>query len=175
MPSIATHSTPQSLTFSQITPDQFSSVDRLFHPAVKTGRYFCIAQDADDDARLDYWFGPKRNGHAFIATNDDGFIVGSYYLRPNYPGPGSHVANAGYVVAETERGRGIASQLCAESLAEARRQGYRAMQFNCVVSTNGPAIHIWKKTGFAIIGTLPRAYHYEGNHYVDAYVMYKEL
>jgi ribosomal protein S18 acetylase RimI-like enzyme len=111
----------------------------------------------------------------YVAHEDDGSIVGTYTLKPNQPGLGSHVCNCGYVVAERARGRGIAAAMCEHSQSEARALGFRAMQFNLVVSTNETAIRLWKKLGFAVVGTLPQAFHHRSLGYVDAYVMFKSL
>jgi len=111
----------------------------------------------------------------YVACSDDGSIVGTYTLKPNQPGLGSHVCNCGYVVAVEARGKGIATAMCEHSQIEALRLGFRAMQFNLVVSTNEGAVRLWQKLGFRIAGTLPRAFRHVELGYVDAYVMYKEL
>ncbi len=111
----------------------------------------------------------------YIAENADGNILGTYYIKPNQPTLGAHVANCGYMVAESARGRGVATQMCEHSQDEALRLGYRAMQYNLVVKTNEASVHLWKKMGFTIAGTLPGAFQHAGHGFVDAYVMYKEL
>ena len=60
-------------------------------------------------------------------------------------------------------------------LREARRLGFRAIQFNYVISTNTAAIKLWQDLGFEIVGTLPHAFHHPQKGYVDAYVMYRSL
>jgi ribosomal protein S18 acetylase RimI-like enzyme len=111
----------------------------------------------------------------YVATAEDGRILGSYYLRPNQPGLGSHVCNCTYVVAPPARGQGLATLMCEHSQLEAVAMGFRAMQFNLVVSTDDRALRLWQKLGFGVIGTLPRAFHHQRFGYVDAFVMYKEL
>ena len=111
----------------------------------------------------------------FVATADDGAIVGTYKLQPNQPGLGAHVCNCGYVVAPRARGQGLASAMCEHSQAEAVRLGFTAMQFNLVVSTNEVAVRLWQKLGFAIVGTLPGAFRHRVLGDVDAYVMFKTL
>jgi len=105
----------------------------------------------------------------------DGQVVGTYYIKPNQPGQGGHVCNCGYVVATTRRGRGIAAGMCRHSLAEARTQGFKAMQYNLVVSSNEDAVHLWKKMGFEVAGRLPKAFKHPQLGYVDALVMYQWL
>ena len=111
----------------------------------------------------------------YVACSADGTVVGTYKLIPNQPGPGSHISNCGYVVSSAARGQGIASLLCEHSQAEAVRLGFRAMQYNLVVSTNTGAVRLWQKHGFAIVGTLPGAFQHATLGYVDAYVMFKQL
>jgi ribosomal protein S18 acetylase RimI-like enzyme len=111
----------------------------------------------------------------FVAVSDADAVIGTYKLKPNQPGLGSHVCNCGYVVAESARGQGVAAMLCEHSQDEARRLGYRAMQFNLVVSTNEGAVRLWQKLGFKIVGTLPGAFEHGCLGYVDAYVMHKSL
>ena len=60
-------------------------------------------------------------------------------------------------------------------LSEAQRLGFRAMQFNFVVSTNKSAIRLWKQLGFKIVGTLPHAFRHPKKGYVDVYLMYRSL
>jgi L-amino acid N-acyltransferase YncA len=111
----------------------------------------------------------------FVATAADGAILGTYYLRPNQPSLGAHVANAGYVVAESARGRGVAHALCRHSQQEAVRRGFRAMQFNLVVSTNAAGVAAWTSNGFRTIGRLPGAFRHPRLGFVDALVMFKTL
>jgi L-amino acid N-acyltransferase YncA len=104
-----------------------------------------------------------------------GDIVGTYILKANHPGLGSHVANASYMVHPAAQGMGVGSAMCIHSLAEAQHLGFRAMQFNLVVSTNVAAIHLWNKMGFVIVGTLSEAFHHQDLGYVDAFVLYRSL
>ncbi|MEW8183875.1 MAG: GNAT family N-acetyltransferase [Candidatus Thiodiazotropha endolucinida] len=111
----------------------------------------------------------------YVATAEDGEILGTYYIKPNQPGLGSHVCNCGYIVSANARGKGVASRMCEHSQQVAVDVGFRAMQFNLVVSTNEGAIRLWKKLGFQVIGTLPKAFKSKSAGYVDALVMYKEI
>lgn len=111
----------------------------------------------------------------FVALADAGELLGSYTLKPNHPGLGSHVCNCGYLVATAARGGGVATTMCEHSQQEARLRGYRAMQFNLVVSTNTGAVRLWQQLGFSIAGTLPQAFRHAERVFVDAYVMHKHL
>ncbi len=121
---------------------------------------------------LGYWF--QADTRTYVAESS-GRIIGTYILRPNQSGGGSHVANAAFMVARDARGQGIGRAMGEHCLSEARRLGFRAMQFNFVVSTNESALRLWKQLGFKIVGTLPGAFHHLEKRYVDVYVMYRSL
>src|SRR5581483_20272 len=124
-----------------------------------------------EEARTLWTTPPTRTFAAFAGTD----VVGCYMLKPNQPGLGDHVANAGYMVAPHARGRGIAGRLCEDSLARARTAGFRAMQFNFVVSTNDVAVALWRKHGFAVVGRVPNAFRHARRGLVDVLVMHREL
>lgn len=137
------------------------------------GDTYAFAPDSSEDEIQKLWVqAPKAT---YVACAEDGAILGTYFLKANQPGLGSHVCNCGYVVAAQARGQGVASALCLHSQQEALAQGFRAMQFNLVVSTNATAVRLWRKLGFEIAGTLPGAFRHLQLGYVDAYVMYKQL
>lgn len=121
---------------------------------------------------LAFWF--RSECHTFVAETD-AQIAGTYFLKPNQPALGSHVANAGFIVLPTARGRGVGRRMGEHCLAEARRRGFRAMQFNYVVSTNETAVRLWQQLGFRIVGTLPGAFRHSQLGFVDTYVMYRTL
>ncbi len=111
----------------------------------------------------------------FVACDESGNILGTYFIKPNQPGLGAHVCNCGYVVSKEAQGQGIASQMCEHSQKLAIELGFRAMQFNFVVSTNTGAVRLWQKLGFEIIGTLPGVFQHQKLGFVDAFVMFKNL
>ncbi len=119
-----------------------------------------------------YWLGSDRE--TFVAE-EEGRLFGTYYLRANQLGGGAHVANCGYVTSIEATGRGIARMMCTHSLEQARARGFRAMQYNFVVSTNERAVRLWQRFGFEIVGTLPLAFAHPNLGYVDAFVMFKTL
>jgi ribosomal protein S18 acetylase RimI-like enzyme len=111
----------------------------------------------------------------FVALDQSGAIVGTYFIKANQPGLGSHICNCGYVVSAEAQGKGIAAAMCEHSQATARAMSFRAMQFNLVVSTNERAVRLWQRLGFAIIGTVPEAFQHQQRGFVDAFVMHKRL
>ena len=144
----------------------------IFRVVVASGDTYAFDPGIPRDEALAYWMNPAN--HCLVAERE-GAVVGTYILKANQPGLGSHVANAAFMVAPGARGLGVGHAMGEHCLAEARRQGFRAMQFNFVVSTNESAIRLWQKLGFAIVGTLPRAFRHAHKGYVDAYVMFRSL
>jgi len=177
----------------------------IFHEVVAAGDTYALDPNISREDALAYWFAPDTrtyvaeiNGESvgeadsFSRTVGDGVavggkpttsptiiraqpILGSYILRPNQSGGGSHVANAGFMVSATARGQGIGRAMALHCLHESRRLGFRAMQFNYVISTNTAAIRLWQDLGFEIVGTLPEAFHHPEKGYVDVYVMHRSL
>jgi L-amino acid N-acyltransferase YncA len=144
----------------------------IFREVVAVGDTYAFDPGMSREEALAYWFGAGT--HTFVAENDRR-VVGTYILKANQAGPGAHVANAAYMVAEEARGSGVGRKMAEHSLSEARRLGFRAMQFNFVVSTNASAIHLWQQLGFKIVGTLPGAFRHPRAGYVDVYVMFRSL
>ena len=145
---------------------------RIFHEVVSTGETYAYPPETTRAQALAWWFPP--GGWTFVALADDR-IVGTYVMKANQPGQGSHVANCGYMVALDASGRGIGEAMCRHSLSEARRRGFRAMQFNFVVSTNTRAVSLWQRCGFTVVGTVPQAFRHPVHGFVDTYVMYRSL
>jgi L-amino acid N-acyltransferase YncA len=154
-------------------PADWPGVWAVLEPVFRAGETFPHDPAIDSDAARQAWVGSVAA--TFVATDPDGTILGTYYLRPNQPYLGAHVANAGYVVAEAARGRGVGHALCRHSQEEARRRGFRAMQFNLVVSTNTAGVAAWSRNGFRTIGRLPGAFRHPRLGEVDALVMFKTL
>jgi L-amino acid N-acyltransferase YncA len=144
----------------------------IFHEVVAAGDAYVFDPNISREDALRYWFSP--GAHPFVVEDSTG-VVGTYILKQNQPGLGSHVANASYMVSSNSRGRGIGSLMCEHSLNEARRIGFSAMQFNMVVSTNEAAIFLWRKHGFQIVGTLPKVFRHATLGEVDAFVMHRFL
>ena len=144
----------------------------IFHGIVAPGDTYAFDPRISREDALAYWF--RADTHTYVAE-EDGHVVGTYILRANQPGSGSHVANAAFMVAPTARGQGIGRAMGEHCLSEARRLGFRAMQFNFVVSTNEGAIRLWKQLGFKIVGALPGAFRHPQKGYVDVYVMFRSL
>ena len=144
----------------------------IFQRVVARGDSYVFPPDASLDEARAYWL--SADFKTFVAILDDA-VVGMYKLRPNNIGLGAHVSNASFMVDPDCQGRGIGKAMGLHCLEEARRDGYLAMQFNFVVSTNTPAVKLWQQLGFEIVGTLPKAFQHAELGLVDAYVMYRFL
>ena len=111
----------------------------------------------------------------YVALNAQGHLLGTYFIKPNQPGLGAHVCNCGYVVSPAAQGQGVASAMCTHSQAEAVSLGFLAMQFNLVAASNERAVRLWKRLGFAVVGTLPHAFRHQRLGLVDPLLMFKTL
>ena len=159
----------------QIRPardDDKPAIWAVIEPVFRAGETYPLPRDILEADGLAYWFTP---GHEVFVAEDAGRIVGTYYLRHNQKGGGAHVANCGYITAADLRGRGVARTMCGHSLARARERGFKAMQFNFVVSTNTRAVKLWQAMGFDIVGRLPGAFAHPTHGDVDALVMFQKL
>ncbi len=150
----------------------FEGIWPIFQSVVAKGDTYVFSPETTRDDAFAYWFGP---GVSSYVAEADGRIVGMCKLIANQRDLGAHVANASFMVDSGARGRGVGEALGRHCLDEARKAGFKAMQFNFVVSTNTGAVELWKKLGFRIVGTLPGAFRHASLGYVDAYVMYRFL
>lgn len=147
-------------------------IAKIIMPTIRQGTTYTLEPDMSEDEALSYWMGSDKQ--TFVAE-DEGSIVGTYYIRPNFGGGGRYVCNCGYMTSATASGKGVARRMCEHSLHHARAMGFRAMQFNFVVSTNERAIRLWESMGFKIVGRLEGAFEHPDMGFVDALVMYQRL
>lgn len=149
-----------------------TAVWAILEPTIRAGETYALPRDLAEAAALEYWFG--EDAEVFVAE-EGGRIVGTYRLSPNRRGGGAHVANCGFMTASDAAGRGVGRAMCEHALEHARACGYRAMQFNFVVSTNARAVRLWESLGFEVAGRLPGAFLHPAKGYVDALVMFRAL
>lgn len=152
--------------------DGFEAIWPIIHEVLRTGDTYPFAPESTREEAFQIWM--QKPQATYVAYLDDE-IVGTYYIKANQPGLGSHVCNAGYMVRAGARGQGIGKAMCKHSLGEARKLGFKAMQYNLVVSTNTGAVELWQDMGFEIIGTLSKAFNHREKGFVDAFVMYQWL
>jgi ribosomal protein S18 acetylase RimI-like enzyme len=158
-----------------IRPAEFSdhaAIWVILEPVLRAGETYALPADMPREAALAYWTGPDRETFVF---EEAGEILGTYYIRPNQSGGGAHVANCGYITASHATGRGIARAMAEHSLVYAKAQGYTAMQFNFVISTNTGAIRLWERLGFETLCRLPAAFRHPREGLVDALLMFRKL
>ena len=144
----------------------------MLHATFAAGETYSFAPDTSEADARKLWLDAPR---ATFVAEQDGRVLGTYFIKANQPGLGAHVCNCGYVVAGEAQGRGIAARMCEHSQRWAVAQGFRAMQFNFVVSTNERAVRLWERLGFSVVGRLPGAFRHPRLGFVDALVMFKTL
>ena len=145
---------------------------QILEPMIRAGETYTLPRDMGREEALAYWFSSEKETFVW---EEGGRILGTYFLKANQQGGGAHVVNCGYVTSATAQGRGIARAMCLHSLQRAKERGFRAMQFNFVVSTNERAVKLWQSLGFEIVGRLPGAFQHPERGFVDALVMYRDL
>jgi ribosomal protein S18 acetylase RimI-like enzyme len=154
------------------SPQDRFAIWSIIEPVIRAGDTYALDSDMSEDDAISYWMGSDKE--TFVAE-EDGAILGTYYMRPNQAGGGKHICNCGYMTSAHATGRGVARQMCLHSLDHARRRGYRGVQFNFVVSTNERAVRLWQSLGFEVVGRLPLAFNHPTQGYVDALVMFQPL
>lgn len=143
----------------------------IFQPLLAGGDAFPFGAGFEKSTFQLHWFSSHP---AYVACAGEQ-ILGMYKMGANYPDHGAHVASATYAVAGQAQGKGIGRKLVEHSLAQARREGFLAMQFNYVVSTNASAMSLYRKLGFNIAGTLSQAFRHRELGLVDCYVLHRFL
>jgi len=156
----------------EASTEDFGNIWPIFQEIVNAGETYPYPRDTSRQEAQNLWMIlPQKT---YVAEMN-GIVVGTYYIKPNQIGSGSHVCNCGYMVLSSARGQGVATRLCEHSQITAIELGYKAMQFNLVVATNSASVHLWTKLGFETVGRLPMAFEHPREGMVDAFVMYKWL
>jgi len=150
-----------------------SGIWQILEAMIRAGETYPLPREMNEADALKFWM--AHNHEAFVAEDQHGRMLGTYFLRANQTGGGAHVANCGYVTAKSAEGRGVARKMCAHSLEHAKARGFRSMQFNFVVNTNERAVRLWESCGFRTVGRLPGAFQHPRLGFVDALVMFREL
>ena len=154
------------------TAEDSSQVWEIIKEVISKGDTYTFDPGSSKETMLNFWYGSDR--HTYVAI-DNGKIVGSFMIRDNQPGLGAHVANGSYMVSEAASGKGIGKKMGEFSLSEAKRLGYKAMQFNIVIKSNVRAVNLWQNLGFKIIGEIPDAFNHKQNGLTNAYIMHRKL
>lgn len=162
----------REINIRRAIPEDHDSIWQIIEPVISTGDTYVFAPDSGREKMLGYWCGKDK--HTYVAVMDKD-VAGTFILKDNFPDLGSHVANASYMTHPDASGRGIGRAMAEFSLDEAKRLGYKAMQFNIVVKSNERAIRLWEKLGFKIIGEVPEAFNHAELGYINAYIMWRKL
>lgn len=160
------------LEFSVAAIADWPQIWPVFRAVVATGDTYPYPPDTSDEAAKAIWMAPS---HTVLVARLDGEIVGTAYYKPNMPGLGDHVANAGWMVHPDRQGQGIGRRFAEYVMNEAREAGFRAMQFNAVVSTNTSAVALWESLGFDVVGTVPDAFRHPVHGFTAVHIMYRRL
>lgn len=168
-------------TIRKATEADKPAVWQIIKSVIAGGDTYVFDPETPEDEMIAYWFSPEK--HVYVAVSEppesaDGQadeILGTYWLKPNQPGLGDHVANGAYMVSPDAKGKGVGKQMALHSIEEARSLGFRAVQFNFVVKSNTVAVNLWKSVGFEVIGEIPDAFRHSKNGHTNAYIMYRKL
>lgn len=150
----------------------FDNIWPIFNAIVSQAQTYTYSPNTTKEEAFELWI---NSALKTFVCEENNIVLGTYFIKANQSGNGSHVCNCGYMVHEKARGKGVASLMCKHSLKTAVELGFKAMQYNFVVSTNEVAIKLWEKHGFKIVGTLSKAFNHPQLSYVDAHIMYKWL
>lgn len=156
------------------TPDDWPAIWPFMRRIIAAGDTFTWERDVSEDRARLMWF-PDRPGRTFVATGPDCAVLGTANSTRNHMGPAAHIASASFMVDPAHAGRGVGRALGEHILAQARADGFRAMQFNAVVQTNTRAVGLWRSLGFEVVGTLEEGFHHPVHGYVGLHIMYRRL
>lgn len=145
----------------------------IFRAVVDEGETYALDPAMTLPEAQDFWCGPGNDN--VVTVRDGAQLLGSAKMGPNRPAQGAHVGTASFMVAEEARGRGVGRLLGEHVIDWHRTNGFRAIQFNAVVSTNASAVRLWQSLGFAVVGTVPAAFRRPSGQYADLHVMHLEL
>lgn len=154
-----------------------------FNIEIERGDTFSFFDALHVEAFLNYWFGSFAG---VMVLGDSSTLegpkqwekecLGTFYIKPNYPGRASHICTAGFLVNAGIRGKGIGRTLTDCFLQWAPRLGYTYCVFNLVFETNAPARRIWETLNFKRIGRIKSAGILKGHDTaVDAIIYGREL
>lgn len=154
----------------------------IIKEVISTGDSYTFAPDSPKEKMLEFWFGADKETYVAVWSEPPASaggvsqnIVGTFFLKANQPDLGSHICNAGYMVSPRAKGKGVGRKMAEFSLPEAKRLGFKAMQFNFVVKSNEIAVKLWQKLGFEIIGEIPEAFQHKDLGLTNALIMYRKL
>lgn len=146
---------------------------RIVEPVVRKGDTFCYDPHLTEAQAYALWV-VRAPGHVAVAVEDD-VVLGTTNMYANRPGPGAHVASGNFMVAPDSRGRGVGHAMGAYLLDWARSGGFAGVQFNAVAASNLPAVRLYERLGFTVVGTVPGAFRHPDEGPVGLHVMFHDL
>jgi GNAT superfamily N-acetyltransferase len=155
------------------TAEDWPRIWPVFDAIVVAGETYAYPEHLTSDQARALWMEPPP-GRTVVAEAD-GELLGSAKMGPNRPGRGAHIATASFMVDPARQGRGTGRALGNHVLDWARAEGYHGMQFNAVVETNTPAVHLWRALGFEILATVPEAFDHRRHGKVGLHIMYQRF
>ena len=164
-----------ALTVRPLAETDWPQVHALVVEVARDGRTYAMDVPADVAATRAFW-----SGDLLVVAVDGDTVLGAAKAGPNRPAAGSHVGTASFMVGEAARGHGVGRALGRHVVEWHRSAGFRAIQFNAVVSTNTSAVRLWRSLGFEVVGTVPAAFALPGEEgavgsYADLLVMHLDL
>ena len=154
------------------TDNDKQSVWQIIKSVIAGGDTYTFDPETPEETMVEFWFSPEKR--VYVAE-ENGEILGTYWLKANQPGLGDHVGNGGYIVSPNAKGKGIGRKMAVHSIEEARQLGFQSIQFNFVVKSNTVAVNLWKSVGFEVIGEIPDAFRHRQHGLTNAYIMYRKL
>jgi len=148
------------------------AVWQIIKAVIASGDTYVFDPEMPEGEMVAYWFSPEK--HVYVA-DENGEILGTYWIKANQPGLGDHVGNGAYMVSPNAKGKGIGRKMAEHSIEEARQIGFLSIQFNFVVKSNEVAVKLWKSVGFEVIGEIPDAFRHSKYGLTNAYIMYRKL
>ena len=145
---------------------------KIWNSVVEDGIAFPQKEYLNETSGAEFF---SSQSHCGVAENENGDIMGLYILHPNNVGRCGHISNASYAVASGSRGLHIGEMLVLDSLKEAKRLGFKIMQFNAVVASNTHARHLYERLGFVQLGTIPGGFRMKDGSYEDICPYYHVL
>lgn len=172
LPEISNRLSQMGYTLDLFNQKDEEALYEIFREVVDSGSQFPYECSSIEEFHRQF-FTPQ--GHVYVCHALDGKVMGGFYLRANFSGRSSHIANAAYMVRKTYRGKGLGSLLIKASLHLAKNLGFQAMQFNMVLSQNTLAVKLYERLGFSVVGIIPQAVRNPSGNYQDGYVMHRKL
>ncbi|KAJ5287407.1 hypothetical protein N7478_003093 [Penicillium angulare] len=175
---------------SSVPKDLIKFLHAEFSAEIKRGATYPMEQVMGLEQFAEYWFGTFAvvavlDGDEGLDDAGDGLregrewekvCLGTFYIKPNYPGRCSHICNAGFLTTTLARGKGVGMTMGETYLELAPKLGYKYSVFNLVFANNPASIRIWEKLGFNVIGRVPKAARLANSEeLVDALIFGREL